>query len=204
MKKLLILIIIYAGCTLPGIAQKELSLSVSYEIPIDEFKWSFRPANNYQLSFSKSDKYKNRRKNWGIRIGYTKFVPHEDIYYFQVGESEYGTISFSDYKSFQFILDLREDFILNKKLELFLGCQAGLQQIILDYYLAYPGQTEDGGYNVTGGLLSAKSGANFLISPKFSISIFGKGTFSVSPTSEVSKDIFNFLLAPGTGINYRF
>lgn len=204
MKNLLILSLLVFSINQISFAQIELSLNVAHEFPVDEYKWIYKPSNNYQFSILKNNKYKKRRNSGGLVIGYSNLKVKEDIFYYSVNENEYGTISYSNFQTFQILGRLKRDFIINKSIEIFGGIDAGFQQIFFSYSSKDPYSDTDQSFSVAGGLASLQSGISFLISQNLSLSLFGRGSLSIAPVSSNNKEVFNYLVAPGTGINFRF
>ena len=184
-------------------AQTELSLHTTYEVPLDELKWIFKPANNYQLSISSIDKYKNKRTALGVALGYANFTPREEVFYYLVNEGELGTISYTDYQVVQVALSPRWDYIFNR-LELFFGAYLGYQYVIYGYESADSYQTEDAKNIVSRVLMAPKAGAAFLLSEHVAVFAHLRYNCSLGFGSGNKSDRLNYSLAPGMGLNFRF
>lgn len=202
MQKILIACLILMSV---GTAQAQLEMSVqsSYELPIDELKWVYKPGLNNTLFISKIKTYKNKRTAFGGNLGFSSFQPKAEKFYYLVNEDEVGTITYGNYQALQLAVHGRRDFILNKSVELFVGLEVGIAYTKFTYVSDDPYISEDATTIHGRVLLTPRAGVNFIISN--SISIFLCGRYAVSfASTDVPEDILNFSVAGAAGLNFRF
>jgi hypothetical protein len=186
-------------------AQVEIAAGASYELPLDELKWVYKPGKSYQLTISKTDRYKNKRTSWGINLGYASFVPKEALFYYLVNEDEIGTIAYENYNLYLLTVNARRDFILNKNIEIFLGTEFGLHYAQYGYVSDDSYIDEDATYVEGRGAVSPKAGITFTLTAHLSIFVQSRYNVSVGESNfTASSNIFNYSWSNGVGVNLRF
>ena len=203
MKNLLIISASLLILSISAAAQTEIAIQGSYEMPIDEMKWVFKPGQGVTLTLSKMKERRKKRSVIGLNVGFSKFVPKEDIFYYLVNEDELGTIRYKDMLVYQLGLHLRQDFILQEHIELFYGFEMGYYYTKYGYESRDPYIIEDS-YNFIGrGAVAARVGVNFPITEHVGAFFQTKYLVSIGPSDD-EDNIINVYWNNSAGLNFRF
>lgn len=98
-----------------------VSLGTDYDVPVGNFAYTFKPAINYNLNlFQRVD-----HLTGSISFGYHKYKPKQDVFYYQVSDTEYGTVKYQDFPAFSFYLGLTYDLPLGERINLHAGINLG-------------------------------------------------------------------------------
>jgi hypothetical protein len=184
-------------------AQVELSIQASHERALDELGDIYKPGINYMLSISKTDKYKKKRMAWGVILGFTKFHPKEDVFYYQVNETETGTIRYENYNVYQLSANVRRDFILIETLELFYGAEIGYHYVQYAFLSEDSFVIEDNSTVESRIACTPKVGAQFLLTKKLSAFLQTRYSLSMA-TGDAPGNFMNFFWSNGIGLTLRF
>lgn len=203
MKKLLIISASLLCLSIGATAQVELAVQGSYEMPIDEMKWAFKPGRGVIVTVSKTKEHRKKRSVLGVNVGFSKYVPKEDLFYYLVNDDELGTIRYKDMLVYQLSMHLRQDFILQKHIELFYGLELGY------HYTKYGYESRDlyiieDSYNFIGrGAIAARAGVNFPITEHAGAFLQTKYLVSIGASDDVD-NVINVYWNNSVGLNFRF
>ena len=202
MKRYLIIAFCLTGMAISASAQWEFSAQATIDLPVDEMKWVFKPGTGMILTLSKTKKYKKRGSASGVSIGYSRQVPKQDIFYYLVND-ELAWIKYDKMTAYQLAYQFREDFIIKKKIELFVGGELGL------YYTKYGYESHEPGHDINsssfvGRLVAApKAGINYQFTKSTGLFFQTKYAISIGKSDD-SKDVINLHWINSVGANFRF
>lgn len=183
------------------VAQTEISLTPSYEVPLGELKWIYQPGMSYALNVSRVKETRVSRTTTGLEIGYLRFQPKDSVFYYLLSEEEYGTISYSNYQAIQLSLTIRRDFFLNDRVSLFIGAGVGYYYTFFDYedrnsFVSTDGQNIEGRAGI-----SLRLGVNVLLTESVGMLLQSKYNASIGQPDISS--VYNHYLSNGLGIFIR-
>ena len=185
-----------------AVAQTEISLTSSYEVPLGELKWIYQPGMSYALNVGRVKETRVSRSTTGIEVGYLRFQPKDSVFYYLLSEEEYGTIRYSNYQAIQLSLTLRHDFFLNDRVSLFVGAGVG-------YYYTFFTYLDDNSFVNTDAQviegragISPRVGVNVLLSESVGLLVQSKYNASIGQPDISS--LYNHYLSSGLGVFVRF
>lgn len=203
MIRLFAIVAVFVCASISATAQYELSLQASYELPLDELRWVFKPGTGAIAIFSKTKTYKKKRSAFGIGVGYSRFVPKEKTFYYLVSQNEVGTISYENMNVYQLTGHLRRDIIIKKIYELFYGVECGY------YYTQYGFVSQDPFHSINSSnfigriALAGKAGIGYPLSKNIGAFFQTRYLISMSPSND-GENTFNAYWANSLGVNLRF
>jgi hypothetical protein len=204
MKKKIVFLVAALALSKTLSAQMEIGVQTAYETPIDEMKWIFKPTQSFALTVMKTDKERRHRSAFGGSLGYARFTPKQDLFYYLVNDDELGTVHYSDYTIYRLAGNIRHDFILGKRIELSLGAELGY------HYVKYSYQSDDayisdGGTTIDSRVAAAPyGGVGLVLTKHISLSLQTRYLVTLSANGERKDDIVNVIWANSFGINFRF
>jgi len=73
-----------------------IGVNIAYDAPVGNLQYTYKPAINYGLNYYKFE------DDFTITagIGYRIYKPKQDVFYYAVGDNDYGTITYSDFRSY--------------------------------------------------------------------------------------------------------
>ena len=181
--------------------ERELSLLVGQTTAKGELKWVYKPATTYLLNYF----VKRNESNYGFDfgLGFFEYTPKEDTFYYLVGAANYGTITYSKYRTYQMTFGVKRNFdLLQDKVSLFLAIDFGLLRTIYDYESKDKYVEEIGGGNVLNGSGGVKAGLSIFLTPSFGFTYFSKST-AYLPV-QVDNPTFNKFISHNVGLAYKF
>jgi hypothetical protein len=203
MKKFLIVIVCFVGIPMSAMAQYEFSIQGAFEKPTDKLKSVFKPGTGVVATFSKTKRYKNKGSAMGVSIGYSTFVPKQDIFRYTVDNSGDGSIRYDKMSVYQLSLQLRRDYIIDKKLDLFTGFELGLHYTKTGYEQHDPNHSTSSNSFVARVALAPKAGVNFQLTDH--VGVFFQTRYLVSIGRLDFEDaVVNTFWTNSLGLNFRF
>ena len=184
------------------IAQVEVSLSASYELPLGELKWIYQPTIGYALNLSRINETRVSRMLTGLEVGYLRFQPQEAAYYYLLDEEEYGTISYGNYQVFQFSGTFLHHALINEKLSLFIGTGVGYYYTSFTYddsnsFVSSEGQSIEGR-----GAITPRVGANWMLTE--SLGVLAQGKYNATLGRPDISGLYQHYLSLGLGAFVKF
>ncbi|MEO3404408.1 hypothetical protein AAFN85_10920 [Mucilaginibacter sp. CAU 1740] len=73
-----------------------IGLNLAFDAPVGNLQYTYKPAINYNLSYYRFFDHATAT----VGIGYRTYKPKQDVFYYAVGDNDYGTISYSDFRSY--------------------------------------------------------------------------------------------------------
>lgn len=195
-----------------GWCQSEISLKTSYEIPLGELKWIYKPNMSYLLSYSKLNEKRGKSTSVGVGIGYLSLKPKQDTFYYLLSEDEYGTAKYSNYTLIQLLGLFQWNYEVSKKAEFFWGVDAGYYYIRYEYEDKNTFVHTDGSRTEGKGAIGPKIGFTYKLSKNFGLQYLTKYNtyFSLGTTDSNSAYYnsnlgeFDFLWTNQLGVFLRF
>jgi hypothetical protein len=193
MKKI-ILISFLITLSFSSSAQKGVSLSVDYEIPLGELAFVYKPTTSYTFSFLSADD----DKIWNFSIGYYSFIAKQDTFYYLVGENNYGIATQSNYSIIPLYVGLASKIRLSDKIDFLPGIDLGYYYVWYKYTSRDP-MIEDSystvinvsGSNIEGkGVLSPKVGLSYKFTEALELKFQSKYNIFFSLGSQDSESIY--------------
>lgn len=180
-----------------------IALSAGYDAPVGNLSYSFKPAITYGLT---GLIYKG---NWAssITFGYHAYKPKQDIFYYQVDASNYGTISYRDFTVGSLYLGGAYNLKLSDHLTVSPGVNLGL------YYTHFVYNSSDIFIEDSGDLhendlyLAPKLDFTLSVSENISIGVEGKYNFFAPLGTKTYNDRVGTLYNSYTGnlvLTYNF
>jgi len=203
MIKLLPVVILLSGLSFSAKAQMEVAVHGSVEIPLDELKWVFKPGTGVVATISKTKRYKTKGSAIGGSIGYSKFSPKEDLFYYYVSDTEVGTIRYEDMVSYQAAIQGRWEIIIKKKIDLFCGLELGIHYTKTAFVSHDPFQSVDSDSFVGRYVAAPKAGVNYMLTKKLGAYFQTRLALSLAK-SDIRDDQVNTYWTNSLGMLYRF
>lgn len=99
-----------------------IGVNVAYDAPLGKLKQTYKPAANYGLNYySFDDNY-----TITVGIGLRTYKLKQDIFYYEVGDGDYGTISYTDFSSYYGYLGAAYNIGLSERVKIFIGANLGM------------------------------------------------------------------------------
>ncbi len=101
-----------------------VGLSADYDMPARNLKFTYKAAPAYGVNFYMFN------GNWTTTIGggMRTYKPKQDIFYYAFGDNDYGTITYSNFRSYMAYLGGAYNFEVSEGLRLFAGANMGAYQ----------------------------------------------------------------------------
>lgn len=128
-------------------AQRILWYEVSYDRPSYNLYWVYKPAigNRVGYSFTGDEDY----KEWGFLIGFNRWQPKQDTFYYADG-NDVGTALFSNYYILQLAVHVQRSFLMEKKMRPVIGADVGY------YYYTYEYEEHDHLHDLEGSIVEGR------------------------------------------------
>lgn len=209
-KQFLILIALILTYQVSASQSKRIGLNASYNVPLGDLSWVYNSAPGIQLNYSTLIP-KGRNNNIvavGLNLGFTKFTPKEDTFYYLTEIDNvlgYGIATYSDYAFLQLSANVTYEFRILHRFYLQLGFEIGAYYTNLEYFASDEQMTVDGRIIDLQGALVPSIGFVYRVSELIGISPFLKYHVYGS-TSETTADFKSFKnhYSPGLGIHFNF
>jgi hypothetical protein len=186
--------------------RNDLAVAVLYEIPQGDLGTIYSPGPLYQVSYSSISKFKKKWNSLGFNLGYLLMSPQKPVFdYFVAVDNvvSVGKATYSDYKSYQFLVDIKRGRFISKGVDFFWGCDAGYNFTQYEYALKSAASSTEGGADVTRYILAPKLGFIFTLSKSIRLNTQTRYLFSIGQNDNESS-ILNQYFSIGTGLSYRF
>jgi hypothetical protein len=201
--KNLLTICICIGSVVSASAQIEVTAHASVELPVDELKWVFKPGTGAVVTVSKTKRYKKKGSAMGVSLGYTKFTPKQDMFFYLVNADEVGTIKYDDMKSYQLSLQYRWDFGITKQVEAFGGLELGYHYTKFGFESHDPYQSIDSDSFVGRIALAPKIGIHYMFNKQIGAYLQTRYLISMAK-SDIHDDQFNVYWTNSVGVSLSF
>ncbi len=117
-------------------AQKGVCLSMGLEKPLAPLSSVYNPT----YSFNSNLFFLEDKRLFNLSIAYFSFKPKEDVFYYFVGDDDYGTTSYSNYNVISVSAGIAFKYSLLKKFDIYSGGDIGYYHASydIDFYNSYP------------------------------------------------------------------
>ncbi len=180
-----------------------LSIGSDYDAPVGNFAYTFKPATNYNLNLLHH--YDNFTTS--ISFGYHVYKPKLDTFYYQVTNTDYGTIHYQNFPVYSLYLGAVYDLKLTDKFKAYAGINFGIYFTHLKYNSSDFLSVNNVDVNDQDIYLAPRLGFTFMITNNVGIGIEGKYNF-FAPTGETTDNdrvgtLYNSFSA-GVRLTYDF
>jgi hypothetical protein len=205
--KLLFFVAAFLFLAKPSFAQsRELSGIISIEVPQGDLGTIYPSAPLFLLSYSGVSKFKKKWNSFGVSLGFMAMLPRKPVYdYFVEIDNvvSVGKATYSTYKSYQLMANLKTGRMLNPLLGLFWGTDIGFNLTSYDYSLKSNASNDEGSQNTTRIVLAPKFGFNISINKSFHLNPQIRYVFSIGENNNEAS-ILNRYLSIGAEVGFRF
>lgn len=73
-----------------------VGINLALDAPVGNLQYTYKPAINYNLNYYRFFDHATAT----IGIGYRTYKPKQDVFYYAVGDNDYGTAGYSDFRSY--------------------------------------------------------------------------------------------------------
>lgn len=163
-----------------------VAINYGYDAPLGNQSYTFKPGATYGISVL------SYSKNWitSISFGYLSYKPKQDLFYYQVDDSNYGTIKYQNFTAYQLYLGVAYSLELSTELKAYGGVNFG-EYLTHTVYLAtdaYAGADADLHENNV--YLAPKLGIKYSINDNISIGAEGKyNIFAISGNAAYNSNV---------------
>jgi opacity protein-like surface antigen len=207
MLKLIFTAILCFCVTIVFSQDNELSALASVERPQGDLGTIYASAPLFQISYAKTDTYKKKYKSSGISFGYMSMNPIKPTIKYQVpldtGGTGTATASYSTYRSYQLMANLKSGWQLGESVLLFLGADIGLNFTTYDYSLHMPGLDEDGSIRIMRYVVAPKLGVSVALTKSVDLLLQSRYVMSLGKNDN-EDSILNTYLSLGGGLSFKF
>jgi len=181
-----------------------VGINADYDMPAGSLKYTYKATPAYGVSFYIFD------ENWtaNVSAGYRVYKPKQDVFYYAVGDNDYGTATYSNFRSYMLYLGGAYNFELCDGFKIFAGVNLGAYQTKFSSHSV--DATQDNTTEIQGEQQiygAPKAGINLSLGENIQLSIQGSYNFSAatghteyySRTGTLYKSI-----STGAGLIYKF
>lgn len=203
MRKIILNLIIGATLGLiysPSFAQRELRITPAYVLPLGELGTVYQPSIGIALSTSKFDSFRKKRSGSSWELGYVKFSPSQEVFYF--GDDEPTIMRYKDYHVFQLSLYANNQHYLTKNFTFDWGIGLGVYYVKYEYDMDSPYKSESA-YNIEPkGVLRPQLGFSYDLSEHIGIGCYSQ--YSLMLGKPTGQGYFQHFLSNSLNSYYRF
>lgn len=183
-----------------------VSIGILYEMPQGDLGSIYKSAPLYQLSYQRLFNYKKKLNSVGVNLGYMSLSPQKPSFDFEVfldGVRSTGTATYSTYRSYQLLFDLRTGRTLNKTLQVFGGADIGLNFTSYSYSIESVAKSESGLMEIQRYVIAPKAILSINLSKLWKINTQARYLISMGKNDNESS-IWNSYFSVGAGFSYTF
>ncbi|WP_157750654.1 hypothetical protein [Mucilaginibacter gotjawali] len=147
-----------------------IGLVGSYDVPVGNLGYTFKPAIGYGVSvFSYHGNFTS-----SITIGYHAYKPKLDTFYYQVDQTNYGTVHYDNYTAISIYLGVAYNFEISDGVKVYAGLNLGAYYTHMAFHSSdlYVDDTENLGEKDA--YLAPKIGFTYSLNDNVAIGIEGK------------------------------
>src|SRR6478609_248073 len=207
MRKIIFTAIVFSFATISFAQNNELSALYTIVKPQGDLGTVYSSGGLFQLTYAKNTKYKKTYKSTGVTLGYMSMSPIHSTIKYQVpldtGGMGTATASYSTYKSYQLMANLKSGRQMGKSVILFWGADIGFNFTSYDYSFHIPGSDEDGSIRVMRYVIAPKLGLDIALNKNISLLLQARYVLSLGKNDN-EDSILNSYLSFGGGIGFKF
>jgi hypothetical protein len=180
-----------------------VALIAGYDVPTGNLAYTFKPALTYGLKVLKY--YDNITGS--LSFGYHVYKPKQDVFYYSVNESNYGTVKYKNFSVSSIYLGLAYNYEINNGFKVYGGFDLGAYFTHLVYHSMDEFSDNNVDLNENEVYLAPKVGLTYPVSDNITLGVEGKyNLFSPAGQSRYNSEVgtLHTSYAGGLVLTYNF